>query len=123
VDSGPEDVVSAAYLQPEAGGHGFVDAQVVMGLQAGDGNTQDNTRIIYTYNNLTWADGVALPPLVSVSGVLDSPYRGLAAFEERDAGFFFGRDEVVAQLLARMSHLAGGPGMLVVSGASGAGNE
>ena len=35
-----------------------------MGVQVGEGNTQ----IIYTYNRLTWTDGVAPPPLVSVSG-------------------------------------------------------
>ena len=59
-----------------------------MGVQVGEGNTQ----IIYTYNRLTWTDGVAPPPLVSVSGVVDSPYRGLSAFEEQDAAFFFGRE-------------------------------
>lgn len=60
-----------------------VDARGGMGVQVGEGNTQ----IIYTYNRLTWTDGVAPPPLVSVSGAVDSPYRGLSAFEEQDAVF------------------------------------
>src|SRR5215471_9914851 len=78
-----------------------VDARGGMGVQVGEGNTQ----IIYTYNQLTWTDGVAPAPLVSVSGVVDSPYRGLSAFEEQDAAFFFGREEAATQLLGRMSRL------------------
>ena len=90
------------------------------GVQVGAGNTQIN----YVYNGLTWADGMAPPPLVSVSGTIDSPYRGLAAFDEQDAGFFFGREVASEQVLERMSRLAsGGPGLLVVSGVSGAGKS
>ena len=66
------------------GGGYSVDAQGASGVQVGDGNFQAN----YTYNVLTWTDGVALPPLVGVSGMVASPYRGLGAFEERDAAFF-----------------------------------
>jgi hypothetical protein len=84
-----------------------VDARGGTGVQVGEGNTQ----IIYTYNRLTWTDGVAPPPLASVSGVIDSPYRGLGAFEEQDAAFFFGREAAITELLGRMSrHLQGGPG-------------
>jgi WD40 repeat protein len=90
-----------------------------MGIQVGEGNTQ----IIYAYSRLTWSDGVAPPPLASVSGAVESPYRGLGAFEERDAAFFFGREEAATQVLERMSGLAGGRGLLVVSGASGAGKS
>jgi hypothetical protein len=88
-------------------------------VQVGEGNTQ----IIYTYNRLTWTDGVAPPPLASVSGVVDSPYRGLSAFEEQDAAFFFGREAATTQVLARMSRLLAGAGLLVVSGVSGAGKS
>ena len=77
-----------------------------MGVQVGEGGTQ----IIYSYNRLTWTDGVAPPPLVSVSGVVDSPYRGLGAFEERDAAFFFGREAAATQVLERMSRCAGRAG-------------
>src|SRR5713226_9006204 len=68
-----------------------VDARGATGVQVGDSNTQ----IIYTYTGLTWTDGVAPPPLAAVSGTVDSPYRGLSAFEERDAAFFFGRESAV----------------------------
>jgi WD40 repeat protein len=90
-----------------------------MGVQVGEGNTQ----IIYTYNRLTWTDGVAPPPLVSVSGVVDSPYRGLSAFEEQDAAFFFGREAAATEVLERMSRLLPGAGLMVVSGVSGAGKS
>jgi WD40 repeat protein len=101
------------------GGTYSVDARGGMGVQVGEGNTQ----IIYTYNRLTWTDGVAPPPLASVSGVVDSPYRGLSAFEEQDAAFFFGREAAATQVLERMSRLLQGLGLLVVSGVSGAGKS
>ena len=50
-----------------------------VGVQVGDRNTQ----IIYAYRDpLTTESGIAPPPLVSVTGAVDSPYRGLNAFEE-----------------------------------------
>jgi hypothetical protein len=52
-----------------------------------------------------------------------APYRGLAAFEERDAAFFFGREEATMQVLARMSQQMDGDGLLIVSGVSGAGKS
>jgi hypothetical protein len=111
----------ARLLRGQAGEDGkySVDARGGMGVQVGEGNTQ----IIYTYNRLTWTDGVAPPPLVSVSGVIDSPYRGLSAFEEQDAAFFFGRETATTQVLGRMSRLLQGAGLLVVSGVSGAGKS
>ena len=115
--SRPEDGAGPVQVQAGAGGRYSVDARGGMGVQVGEGNTQ----IIYTYNRLTWTDGVAPPPLVSVSGVVDSPYRGLGAFEEQDAAFFFGREEAATQLLERMSRLLQGAGLLVVSGVFGRG--
>jgi Tol biopolymer transport system component len=53
----------------------------------------------------------------------DSPYRGLRAFEEQDAELFFGREAATAQVLERMSQHVAGPGLLVVSGVSGAGKS
>ena len=96
-----------------------MDARGGMGVQVGEHNTQ----IIYTYNKLTWTDGVAPPPLVSVSGAVDSPYRGLNAFEEQDAAFFFGREAAAAEVLERMSQHLQGTGLLVISGVSGAGKS
>jgi transcriptional regulator with XRE-family HTH domain len=52
-----------------------------------------------------------------------SPYRGLSAFEEQDAAFFFGREMASAQVLERMSRRLEGTGLLVVSGVSGAGKS
>ena len=53
----------------------------------------------------------------------DSPYRGLRAFEEQDAELFFGREAATAQVLERMSQHVAGPGLLMVSGVSGAGKS
>ena len=55
--------------------------------------------------------------------VTASPYRGLAAFEEQHAAFFFGRDTAATEVLDRMSQRLGGAGLLVVSGVSGAGKS
>jgi len=55
--------------------------------------------------------------------VIDSPYRGLAAFDEQDVGFFFGREAATAQVLERMSRQLAGAGLMVVSGVSGAGKS
>ena len=49
----------------------------------------------------------------------DCPYRGLLAFEADDRAFFFGREEVVEELLARLA-----PGrLLALVGASGSGKS
>ena len=87
--------------------------------QVGDGNTQ----IVYSYSARTWTDGVAPPPLVDTSGSITSPYRGLAAFEERDAALFFGRESVATEVLGRISDQLDKPGPMVVSGVSGAGKS
>lgn len=100
-------------------GQRSVDARGAMGVQVGEHNLQIN----YTYNRLTWTDGVAPPPLVSTSGEVESPYRGLGAFDERDAAFFFGREAAATQVLERMSRQLDDAGLLVVSGVSGAGKS
>ena len=85
----------ALHVRGEDGGGPYrVDASGALGVQVGEGNTQ----IIYAYSRQTWADGVVPPPLATVSGVVDSPYRGLNTFEERDAPFFFGREAAATQL-------------------------
>jgi WD40 repeat protein len=110
----------ALHVQGDDGaGRYRVDAAGALGVQVGEGNTQ----IIYAYGRQTWADGVVPPPLATVSGVVDSPYRGLNTFEERDAPFFFGREAAATQVLARMSRQIDGAGLLVVSGVSGAGKS
>jgi transcriptional regulator with XRE-family HTH domain len=52
-----------------------------------------------------------------------SPYRGLRVFEEQDVELFFGREAATAEMLERMSQYVTGPGLLVVSGVSGAGKS
>ncbi len=51
------------------------------------------------------------------------PYLGLVPFEERDARVFYGRGEMVAQLVQRLSGRLDGPGILLVAGESGAGKS
>ena len=51
------------------------------------------------------------------------PYRGLVAFGEPDAPFFFGREAATARVLDLMAQNLHGAGLLVVSGASGAGKS
>jgi WD40 repeat protein/transcriptional regulator with XRE-family HTH domain len=70
--------------------------------------------------SLTGAQGELAWLLRAVTG---SPYRGLAAFEQHDAGLFFGREAATAQVLERMSRCLAGTGLLVVSGVSGAGKS
>ncbi len=97
-----------------------VDAREASNVQVGQGNVQ----YIYSYGTgPTWTDRAAPPPLVGLSGQIDSPYRGLNFFEERDAAFFFGRESASAQILQRMSDSLAVAGLLVVSGASGVGKS
>jgi len=65
----------------------------------------------------------ALGPPPQPGAVTGSPYRGLRAFEEQDAKLFFGREAATAVVLERMSQRLVGPGLLVVSGMSGAGKS
>ena len=51
------------------------------------------------------------------------PYLGLVPFEERDARVFYGRGEMVAQLVQRLVERLDGPGILLVAGESGAGKS
>src|SRR5262245_20657369 len=68
---------------------------------------------------LAAADGAGPRP----EAVTGSPYRGLAAFGEQDAAFFFGREAATAQVLDRSSRHLEGTELLVVSGVSGAGKS
>ncbi len=53
----------------------------------------------------------------------ECPYPGLVPFEERDARVFYGRGELVAQLVQRMAEQLAKPGILLVAGESGAGKS
>ena len=51
------------------------------------------------------------------------PYLGLVPFEERDARVFYGRGELVAQLVRWLAGRLDGTGLLLVAGESGAGKS
>jgi WD40 repeat protein len=93
------------------------DARGSQGVLIGDG-----LQVNYFYNG-TWTDGFAPPPLVSGSGAVDSPYRGLSAFGDRDAAFFFGREAAATEIIERMARCLAGPSLMVISGVSGAGKS
>ena len=54
------------------------------------------------------------------SGPVDNPYKGLRAFTEADADVFYGRDELIAQLV---SVVTGDAGLTAVVGPSGSGKS
>ncbi|MFI7537324.1 AAA family ATPase, partial [Streptosporangium sp. NPDC049376] len=60
-------------------------------------------------NGARWRDG--------------APYRGLMPFTETDAEVFHGRETATAELISMLSQRLGGPGLVVVTGASGAGKS
>jgi class 3 adenylate cyclase/WD40 repeat protein/energy-coupling factor transporter ATP-binding protein EcfA2 len=59
------------------------------------------------------------PGLRTASAAVECPYRGLLAFEAHDRPMFFGREEVVADVLARIAPRR----LLAVVGASGSGKS
>jgi hypothetical protein len=63
------------------------------------------------------------PALRSVSGNVESPYRGLNAFTEHDSVFFFGRNKATDEVLQVISQKSSAPGMVVISGMSSAGKS
>ncbi|WP_280275796.1 RIP homotypic interaction motif-containing protein [Nocardia wallacei] len=95
-----------------------VDARHAQGVQIGDHNTQ----VIYSYHG-TWSDGVAPAPLIGFTGEVESPYRGLGWFSERDAPFFYGRDSAIDEVRQRLSRRLKQAGILIVTGVSGAGKS
>ncbi|HEY5395679.1 MAG TPA: AAA family ATPase [Trebonia sp.] len=114
-DAGPEQPAAERNQEDQ---HYRVDVTHARGVLVGDGSTQHN---YFQFFAGTWTDGVAPQPLVAASGQVDSPYRGLEAFREADADFFFGRDAAISEVLDRLSGCLAGAGLLVVSGVSGVG--
>ena len=53
----------------------------------------------------------------------DCPYLGLAAFQPEDAGRFFGREQLTAELVTRAGEQLARPGLLMVLGPSGSGKS
>jgi WD40 repeat protein/tRNA A-37 threonylcarbamoyl transferase component Bud32 len=61
--------------------------------------------------------GPATPARVAAEGI--SPFKGLASFQPVDAEYFFGRERLVAELVARLV----GAGFLAIVGPSGSGKS
>ncbi len=61
----------------------------------------------------------AAGPAAEAPADVPCPYKGLAPFQPEDAEFFFGREEVVAQMIARLA----GSRFLAVVGPSGSGKS
>ena len=53
----------------------------------------------------------------------ECPYRGLLPFRESDAGVFYGRERLAAELAVKLACRAAGGGLVVVTGASGSGKS
>ena len=60
---------------------------------------------------------------VPAATAVRNPYKGLRAFEEPDVGDFFGREELVEQLLARLSGSGLRSRFILVVGGSGTGKS
>jgi hypothetical protein len=118
LSAGPRDEEPPEHAATDARTLYRVDAREADAVVVGDNNTQIN----YHYHK-TWIDDIAESPLVSVSGAITSPYRGLSAFKEQDDALFFGRDAAVKAVLELMSRRIKGSGLVVVSGVSGAGKS
>ncbi|MBV9012332.1 MAG: hypothetical protein JO272_09830 [Pseudonocardiales bacterium] len=78
-----------------------------------------------------WEQALASPvaPADSQLGTPESgdtgvcPYKGLAAFSQQDAGWFFGREHSTATLVARLGEALDSGGIVMLVGASGAGKS
>ena len=73
-----------------------------------------------TLARLANALGVSAHDLMLSMAAQTTPYRGLSAFTEADAKYFFGRDRVVASLVSKLAQnkLIHRPGRSVSSGLS-----
>jgi WD40 repeat protein len=73
--------------------------------------------------HIHYGDGIRRVPRSRDGAGAVCPYPGLAAFTGEQAGWFFGRDELTAGLLARMDAAVAGGGPVMVVAASGAGKS
>lgn len=106
VGSSPEDAARGGIHIGDVGGN--IDFRALGDIVGGNKIVNINTTIQIS------VEAVTHRPLL-----LHSPYRGLERFEERDKDIFFGRDQLIKNLLAQL----GGTNLLLVLGASGSGKS
>ena len=63
------------------------------------------------------------PPVIVTTSAPRNPYKGLRAFREEDQGDFFGRESLLADLLASVDDARSVPRLRAVLGASGSGKS
>src|SRR5947209_11978011 len=68
-------------------------------------------------------EGEPPPEPPSASSQPRNPYKGLRAFQESDAGDFFGREDLASRLLSRMANETQMAGFLAEVGPSGCGKS
>ena len=110
---------SVATLAEAAGGKVFPSLQVTLAYVAACGG--DRPAWEARWHEVAEEQAAANDP--AEEDLAGAPYRGLATFGRGDAEWFFGREAAAAQVLERMSQQVAGPGLLVVSGVSGAGKS
>ena len=112
--------------QADEDGESPVHVHDAQGILIGDNGRQSN---YFTYVGPRDSGSPERYARAAFTGEVESPYRGLMAFWERDAPFFFGQDAAADEVLGRLRALAGAPALpdapafLVVSGVSGAGKS
>jgi hypothetical protein len=132
----PDSVLAEALRQAPAG-----DARLAIGeaahSQGSDGIASDaflpgpamlETIHLETIHNALEADERALllgagPSSADQSSAGQNPYRGLMPFSEADAGAFYGRERLTAELVVKLAARLEQGGPVVVTGASGAGKS
>jgi hypothetical protein len=106
-------------------GPGFSGAPVLVQDEALPGvvgmvvaaDRQDRDRVAFVIPTATLLQ--AWPTVLGQRTVAACPYRGLSAFRERDAEFFFGREEQVPRLVETVRHQR----VIAVLGPSGSGKS
>lgn len=87
-------------------------------------HASDGGTVIQAGRNVYLGHGVRSRRLsAGPPGTDECPYPGLAAFTEEQAGWFFGRDRSVAELIGRLDSRRDGGGPLIVVAPSGAGKS
>ena len=84
-----------------------------------DGSAGDLARAAVLAAGGSLPEGLRAVAVPDPAGGGACPYKGLAAFQPEDAGYFFGREELVAELVARLGRAR----FLAVVGASGSGKS